>query len=76
MRDPTVEVQILEGAVSVMSGALDALIDACVAADGSLRTPDRSAIMRARSMLPPAFKNALNKNLPSNIQRMEAPGPR
>ncbi len=55
------DVKILEAAVAVVSRALDELVGACLDADGKPRAPDRSAVMRARSMLQPACLHALKK---------------
>jgi len=55
------DVKVLEVAAAVMSRALDELVGACIGDDGKPKAPDRGALMRARSMLPPACKHALKK---------------
>ena len=55
------DVKVLDADVAVVSRALDDLVGACTNADGKPCTPDRGAVMRARSMLPPACKHALKK---------------
>lgn len=57
----TEDVKVLVAAVAVMSRALDELVGACLGDDGKPKAPDRGALMRARSMLPPACKHALQK---------------
>lgn len=53
--------QIIEIALQVMSTELDSLIAACMDESGNPKAPDRKALMRARSMLPPRFERALKK---------------
>jgi hypothetical protein len=55
------DVAVLEAALAVLSRALDDLAGACIDADGKPRAPDRGALMRARSMLPPACTHAFAK---------------
>jgi hypothetical protein len=55
------DVRVLEVAVEVMARALDDLVGACMDDAGKPRAPDRAALMRARSMLPPACRHALPK---------------
>jgi len=57
----TDDVKVLEAAVAVMSRALNELVGACLGNDGKTKAPDRGAMMRARSMLPPVCKHALRK---------------
>lgn len=55
------DVAVLEAAVAVLSRALDDLAGACVDDAGKPKAPDRGALMRAKSMLPPACKHSLQK---------------
>lgn len=55
------DVRVLETAVAVVSRALDALVGACLDADGRPCAPDRGAVMRAKSILPPVCKHAFKK---------------
>ncbi len=57
----THDVKVLEAAIAVMSHALDDLVEACLDANGKPKAPDRAALMRARSMLPPSCKFAFRK---------------
>ena len=59
----SIDVQVLELAVAVVSRALDDFVGACTDADGKPRAPDRNAVMRARAMLPPACRHALKKTI-------------
>ena len=55
------DTKVLEAAVVVVSRALDDLVGACLDGSGNPQAPDRSALMKARSMLPPRCVHALKK---------------
>ena len=54
---------ILSKAVLVLSHALDNFVGACIDESGQAKAPDRTALMKARPMLPPACKHALTKKV-------------
>jgi hypothetical protein len=56
----TDEVAVLKAALLVVSNALDALVDECLA-DGEPKPPSKRELMKARAMLPPHCKHALTK---------------
>ena len=58
-------VEVLEVALRVMSLALDALISDCIDVKGSAKAPERAALMKARSMLPPYCAQALSQKKPA-----------
>ena len=62
------DVKVLEAAVTVLTRALDELVGACLGDDGKPKAPDRGALMRARAMLPPAYKHTLQKKLEGEKQ--------
>jgi hypothetical protein len=55
------DIKVLALAAGVVSAALDELVGACLDGDGKPMAPDRGALMRARSMLPPTCEHALKK---------------
>lgn len=55
------DARVLEAAVAVMAKALDELVSACLDETGKPKAPDRGAVMRAKSMLPPRCTHALKK---------------
>lgn len=55
-------VKVLEAIVDTTLDAFDLFVGACIDADGKPKAPDRAALMRARSMLPPRCPHALKKD--------------
>ena len=53
------EARVDDASLRVVSRALNDLVGACMDADSKPKTPDRGALMRARSMLPPYCEHAL-----------------
>ena len=55
------EVAVLETALYVVSKGFDNFVDACIDKAGASKAPERSAMMKARAMLPPSCKHACSK---------------
>jgi hypothetical protein len=57
------DTKVLLASIDVLSQHLDDLVGACIDDDGKPRTPDRRAVIRARSMLPSRFKHSLSRRV-------------
>ena len=55
------DLAVLETALSVVSKGFDNFVDACIDKTGASKAPERSAMMKARAMLPPSCKHACAK---------------
>lgn len=57
-------IEVTKVALDVVTDEFDAFVAACVGQDGQPKAPDKKALMRARSMLPPRCQMTLTKKGP------------
>ena len=55
------DILVLESAVTMLSDALNDLVEACGGLEPTAKAPDKKALMQARKLLPPRCRAALRK---------------
>lgn len=58
------DIQVVEAALRILYQAVDNLVSACTADDGSIKSPSKEDVLNARKLLPPEYKNTLSKKKP------------